>query len=83
MGIRGFSPAAAVGGAAVQINNSMWPELLGKHLTDAVAVIKSDRPDVHIKLFAAADPEPRDFDPHRVCLFVDDSFTVVRMPVVG
>ncbi|CAO2033857.1 unnamed protein product [Urochloa humidicola] len=83
MGRRGLLTAAGIGGAAGQINNSMWPDLVGRHLTDAMGVIESERPDVHIKLFAAADPEPRDFDPHRVCLFVDDNFTVVRMPVVG
>ncbi|PAN03748.1 hypothetical protein PAHAL_1G019000 [Panicum hallii] len=80
---RGLSlPPPAVGGAD-EVNTSSWPELVGSHLTDAAAVIESQRPDVHIKLFGAADPEPRDFDPHRVCLFVGDNLTVVRMPVVG
>lgn len=83
-GRRGLLPASAkaVGGAD-EVNNSMWPELFGHKLTEVVDVIKSQRPDVHIKLFAATDPEPRDFDPHRVCLFVDSNFVVVRMPVVG
>nr|CAB3445398.1 unnamed protein product [Digitaria exilis]CAB3448665.1 unnamed protein product [Digitaria exilis] len=70
-------------GLLSEINNSMWPGLVGHQLTEVVGVIKSQRPDVHIKLFAATDPEPRDFDPHRVCLFVDDNFAVARMPVVG
>ncbi|PUZ73819.1 hypothetical protein GQ55_1G017900 [Panicum hallii var. hallii] len=68
---RGLSlPPPAVGGAD-EVNTSSRPELVGSHLTDTVAVIESQRPD------------PRDFDPHRVCLFVGDNLTVVRMPVVG
>jgi hypothetical protein len=76
--------AAAVGGSADgDGGKSSWPELVGRHPVDAVAVIKSQRDDVLIKLLGAGDAQPPDFDAHRVCLFLDGNLTVVRTPVVG
>ncbi|RCV05712.1 hypothetical protein SEVIR_1G105100v4 [Setaria viridis] len=79
------SPAAAAGGSADDDGGgkSSWPELVGRHVVEAVAVIKSQRQDVFVKFFGAGDAQPPDFDAHRVCLFLDGDLAVVRTPVVG
>ena len=43
----------------------------------------SQRQDVIFKLLHTSDPQPPDFDDHRVCLFLDENLIVVRTPVVG
>ena len=62
---------------------SSWPEMVGKHFVEAAFVIKSERQDVIVEFHTADDPQPPDFDAHRVCVFVDANLIVVRTPVVG
>ncbi|XP_066324688.1 protease inhibitor HPI-like [Miscanthus floridulus] len=62
---------------------SSWPEMVGKHMVEAAAIIKSERQDVILEFHTADDPQPPDFDAHRVCLFLDEDLIVVRTPVVG
>jgi len=62
---------------------SSWPEMVGKEMVEAIAIIMSQRQDVIFKFLQADDPQPPDFDDHRVCLFLDENLIVVRTPVVG
>jgi hypothetical protein len=38
-------PPPPVGGASDEVNTSSWPEMVGSHLMNTVAVIESQRPD--------------------------------------
>nr|CAZ96218.1 putative proteinase inhibitor I13, potato inhibitor I [Saccharum hybrid cultivar R570] len=81
---RGLTAAvgSAVDGGVGKLKSS-WPEMVGKNMVEAIPIIKSERQDVILELHTADDPQPPDFDAHRVCLFLDDNLIVVRIPVVG
>lgn len=79
----GLLSATTTGGSFVGAK-AAWPELVGSRPVDAVVAIKSQRPDVYIKLFGAGEAQPPEFEPHRVCVFVDvNTITVARTPKVG
>nr|CAZ96140.1 putative proteinase inhibitor I13, potato inhibitor I [Saccharum hybrid cultivar R570]CAZ96171.1 putative proteinase inhibitor I13, potato inhibitor I [Saccharum hybrid cultivar R570] len=82
---RGLPAAAAGSGVDDQGGKlkSSWPEMVGKHMVEAAAIIKAERQDVILELHTADDPQPPDFNAHRVCLFLDEDLIVVRTPVVG
>lgn len=80
---RSATAAVVVDGGGNKDLKSSWPETVGKHMVEAIAIIKSERQDVILELHTADDPQPPDYNDQRVCLFLDDSLIVVRTPVVG
>ena len=82
MSLTAAAVASADDGGGGKLKSS-WPEMVGKHMVEAAFIIKSERQDVVLEFHTADDPQPPDFDDHRVCLFLDENLIVVRTPVVG
>jgi hypothetical protein len=66
MSLTAAAVASADDGGGGKLKSS-WPEMVGKHMLEAMPIIMS----------------APDFDDHRVYLFLDENLIVVRTPVVG
>lgn len=62
---------AGLSSAVVDDQKASWPEMVGKHFVEAAFVIKSERQDVIVEFHTADEPQPPDFDAHRVCIFAN------------
>jgi hypothetical protein len=72
--------AVAIGAAA----KTSWPELLGVHVDEAIAIIERERPDM---LMVTPTPEGRivsaDIAARRVRIWHGPDRRVTRVPVIG
>jgi len=57
-----------------------WPELIGKPVEEARAVITKERPDVHIEVLAEGSPCTFDYCATRCRVFVDSKNKVTAAP---
>ncbi|CAM0958476.1 unnamed protein product [Alopecurus aequalis] len=72
--------AAGIGADGCEEPRRLWPELVGKTIEEAKAIILKDKPDVDIVVLPVGAPMTRDMKPNRVRIFVD---TVAQVPYIG